>query len=161
MIQKNFIKLFILLCLSFNLSCQKLPKTKSISNEVTVNFCSLTDTSQEYELKIIQTKAIVLGYHDFIFYSQQCLEEEKVIALEMDYESRQKLIEAINVNKTDYKAEFLNHNLYAEIIALGELKLNDDKQREMPEVYHPKYKFFVKKINAVNTLSEEIFPTKK
>ncbi|MEJ7700144.1 MAG: hypothetical protein WKF71_10930 [Pyrinomonadaceae bacterium] len=55
----------------------------------------------------------------------------------------------------NYKTSFLNNNLYAEITVSGELKKNDENE---PEVFHPKYKFFVNEIKNVNILPEEIFP---
>lgn len=141
-----------------NIACEK-EQDKKLSNKNEVNFCSLVDSPEEYESKIFQTKAYVLGFHNFIFYSDQCLEQSKVIALEMNYESRHKLIDAISANKINYKTSFLNNNLYAEVMVLGELKENDEK--EEPEVFHPKYKFFVNKIENVNIPSEEVFPAGK
>ena len=117
----------------------------------------MIDYPKKYESKIIQTKAIVLGFHHFIFYNNQCLEQSKVTALEMNYESRRKLTEAIQANKVNYKTNFLNNNLYAEITVSGELRENNDKE-ELGE-FHPKYKFFVNEINNVHILSEEIFPS--
>lgn len=132
-------------------------KTTEIDNEI--EFCSLIDSPQKYQSKPIQTKAIVLGYHTFIFYSDKCLEQEKIIALEMSYESRQKIGKAINTNNIDYKTSFLNNNLYAEITVLGKLKENI---KENPlEIYHPKYKFVVKEIKEVNILTEEIYPSEE
>ncbi len=150
--KKQFLILSFLL---FALACEKVQENKVIINENEINFCSLVDFPEQYESKIIQTKAIVLGFHTFIFYSGQCLEQDRVTALEMNYEFRTKLFEAIEANKVNYKTSFLNNNLYAEITVSGELKKNDENE---PEVFHPKYKFFVNEIKNVNILPEEIFP---
>ncbi len=156
MVRKVSLSLFLFFFLLLCFACEKVPENKSLTNENQVNFCSLVDAPQKYESKIIQTKAIVLGYHTFIFYNSQCLEQSKVLALEMSYESRRKIGEALNAKRTNYKTSFLNNNLYAEIIVLGELKENDES---LPEVFHPTYKFFVNEIKNVNVLSEEVFPT--
>jgi hypothetical protein len=142
--------------LSFCFACKKTEENKLISNENEINFCSLVEIPQKYNSRIIQTKAIVLGYHTFIFYNSQCLEEPKVLALEVNYESRSRIIQTINADKRKYKADFLNNNLYAEIIVLGEIKQNDEKKEA--KVFHPEYKFFVNEIKEVNILSEEIYP---
>jgi hypothetical protein len=146
-LEKLFVILFVFLCFS----CEK-----TIDNNK-VSFCSLIETPQKYQAKIIQTKAITLGYHTFIFYSHKCLEQEKVIALEMSNKARQKISEAILAKRFDYKTDFLNSNLYAEITVLGELKENDENKQS--ELFHPKYKFIVKEIKEVNILKEEIYPT--
>ena len=114
---------------------------------------------QKYKSSVIQTKAIVLGYHTFIFYSDKCLEQERVLALEMSYESRQKIGEARNANKVKYKTDLLNSNLYSEITVLGELKENTEENALEP--HHLKYKFFVKEIKEINILTEEIYPSEK
>jgi hypothetical protein len=76
----------------------------------------------------------------------------------VSYESRRKIFEVVDTNKTNYKTSFLNNNIYAEIEVLGELKENDEKELE---VFHPRYKFFVNEIKNVNILSEEILPNDK
>ncbi len=73
----------------------------------------------------------------------------------MSYEARRKIFEAMDANKINYKTDFLNNNIYAEIEVSGELEVNDEKETE---VFHPKYKFFVNEIKNVKLLSEEIFP---
>ncbi|MGI8669313.1 MAG: hypothetical protein ACR2J3_05615 [Aridibacter sp.] len=151
--------LFIILPFCFACQTSKEAKTVNLINKSAVDFCVLASTPQNYQSGIIQTKGIVLGYHTFIFYSGKCLVQEKVIALEMSYESRQKIGEARNADKINYKKSFLNNNLYAEITVLGELKKNVE---ENPlEIYHPKYKFFVSEIKEVNILSKEIYPNEK
>ena len=119
----------------------------------------MLDSPQKYKARIIQTKAIVLGYHGFIFYSGECLDENKIIALEMSYEARHKMSEAIIDGRRNYKSNYLNGNLYAEITVLGELRENNEKQEE--QVFRPKYKFFVTEIKNVSVLSEEILPVEK
>ena len=162
--KKVFISLFLCIFFLVGIACEKNQKNKLSANKNEVSFCNLFDTPEKYESKTVQTKAIVLGFHSFIFYSGQCLELDKVLALEMNYESRRKLIEAIKSKKVNYSKDFLNNNLYAEITVLGELKENDKKEPEVfdPQnkifVFHPKYKFFVNEIKNVNILSEEIFP---
>ena len=151
-------KHFLLSLLFFALACEKVQEIKLPNKENEINFCALVEFSENFETKVIQTKAIVLGYHTFIFYNNQCLEQDRILALEMNYESRRKISEALNADKTNYKAEFLNNNLYAEITVLGILRENDEKQTE---VFHPKHKFFVKEIKNVSILAEEIFPTIK
>jgi hypothetical protein len=151
-------RILLLSLLLFALACEKTQETKISIDENEVNFCSLVDSPEKYKSKVIQTKAIVLGYHTFIFYSSQCLEQDKVLALKMSYESRHKIGEALNANKINYKTNFLNNNLYAEITVLGELKENDEKETD---VFHPKYKFFVNEIKNVNILSEEIYPSEE
>ncbi|MDQ3633350.1 MAG: hypothetical protein M3405_02415 [Acidobacteriota bacterium] len=161
MIKKISQILILFIILPFCFVCQtfKEVKTVNVINKSVLDFCVLANAPQNYQSGIIQTKGIVLGYHKFIFYSDKCLEQEKVIALEMDYESRQKIGEARNANKINYKKSFLNNNLYAEITVLGELK--DNVEKNPLEIYHPKYKFFVKEIKEVNILSEEIYPNEK
>ena len=151
-------RILLLSLLLFALACEKAQENKLSINENEVNFCSLVDSPEKYKSKVIQTKAIVLGYHTFIFYNSQCLEQSKVLALKMSYESRHKIGEALYANKIKYKTSFLNNNLYAEITALGELKENDEKE---PDMFHPKYKFFVNEIKNVNILSEEIYPSEE
>jgi hypothetical protein len=148
--------LFIILLLCF--ACQKSKEIKSLNviDKDVVDFCVLANAPQSYQSKIIQTKAIVLGYHTFIFYSNKCLEHEKVIAIEMSYKDRQKIGEAkLNKNKT-YQKDFLNNNLYAEITVSGAIKENLE-ETEL-EIYHPKYKFVVKEIKEINILTKEIYP---
>lgn len=153
------IKLFLILSLLlFASSCEKNQENKVTSSKNEINFCSLVSFPEKYESKIIQTKAVVLGFHTFIFYSGQCLEQDKSTALAVSYESRRKIFEVVDTNKTNYKTSFLNNNIYAEIEVLGELKENDEKELE---VFHPRYKFFVNEIKNVNILSEEIFPNDK
>ncbi len=161
MIKKISQILILFIILPFYFACQtfKEVKTVNVINKSVVDFCVLANTPQNYQSGTIQTKGIVLGYHTFIFYSDKCLEQEKVIALEMSYESRQKIGEARNANKINYKKDFLNNNLYAEITVLGELKENDES--EQSEVFRPKYKFFVKEIKEVSILSKEIYPSEK
>jgi hypothetical protein len=151
-------QILLLSFLLFALACEKTQENKLSINENEVNFCSFVDSPEKYKAKVIQTKGIVLGYHTFIFYSRQCLEQDKVLALEMDYESRHKIGEALYANKINYKTSFLNNNLYAEITVLGELKENDEKETD---VFHPKYKFFVNEIKNVNILLEEIYPSEE
>lgn len=151
--------LLLFVLFSLNMACEKVYDENLSNIKDEINFCSLVNLPEEYESKIIKTKAYILGFHKFIFYSDQCLEQNKVIALEMNYESRHKLVDAISANKINYKTDFLNNNLYAEITVSGELKENDDE--EEPEVFHPKYKFFANKIEKVNIPSEEIFPVGK
>ena len=158
----NFVKMkkqiLLISLLLFGLTCEKNRENKSSINENEVNFCSIVDSPEKYKAKVIQTKAIVLGFHTFIFYSSQCLERDKVLALEMNYESRQRIGEALNAKKINYKHSFLNNNFYAEITILGELKDNDEKETD---VFHPKYKLFVNEIKNVTILSEEIFPNEE
>lgn len=145
----------ILSFLLLTIACKNVQETELPLNENEVKFCSIVDAPETYKSKVIQTKAIVLGYHTFIFYNSECLEQEKVLALGMTYESRRKILESMNARKINYKASFLNNNIYAEIEVSGELKENDEKIIDM---FHPKYKFFVNEIKNVNILSEEIFP---
>ncbi len=150
--KKQFLLLSLLL---FALACEKVQESKLPNKENEINFCDLVEFPEKFETKVIQTKAIVLGYHTFIFYNNQCLEQDRILALEMNYESRRKIGEALNANKTKYKAEFLNNNFYAEITVLGILRENDEKETK---VFHPKHKFFVKEIKNVDILAEEVFP---
>lgn len=142
--------------LLFKVACENEQQNKLPSDKSEIGFCSLLDFPEKYKSKPIQIKGIVVGFHTFIFYNKECLEQNKVIALEMNYESRKKLIESIKANNINYKTNFLNHNLYGKITAQGELKENNEQ--EEAEVFRPKYKFFVNEIKIVNILSEEIFP---
>lgn len=153
-------RILLLSLLIFALACEKAQENKLSINENEVNFCSLVDSPEKYKSKVIQTKAIVLGYHTFIFYNSQCLEQSKVLALEMSYESRRKIGEALNAKRINYKASFLNNNLYAEITVLGELKENHEKE-SFVWMFHPNYKFFVNEVKNVNILSEEIYPSEE
>lgn len=163
--KRLYLLLFLFLFLSFNSACAKVEESNLPINETGVNFCELVAAPQRYQSKIIQTKAIVLGYHTFIFYSGQCLTNEKVAALEMDYEQRHKLGEAIAANKINYKTNFLNSNLYAEITVSGELKENNEIETDFyqsdVEIFRPKYKFFVSRIENINILAEEIYPSEE
>lgn len=158
MVKEFLLSIFLLFSLTLCFACKKTEEIKMISEENEIDFCSLVETPQKFKSKLIQTKGIVLGFHSFIFYSSHCLEQEKILALQMDYESHKKLNETIISNKLNYKTSFLNSNLYAEVSVVGELKENDENEFE---VFHPKYKFFVKTIKLVNIISEEVFPTKK
>jgi len=151
-------QILLLSLLLFALACEKAQENKLLINENEVNFCSIVDSPEKYKSKVTQTKAIVLGYHTFIFYNSQCLEQSKVLALGMSYEARRKIVEALHANKINYKTGFLNNNLYAEITVFGELKENDEKETD---VFHPKYKFFVNEVKNVNILSEEIYPSEE
>lgn len=153
----QFIIGLITLVLAF--ACDIKRENELPINKAEVNFCSLLDSPEQYKFKIIQTKAIVLGYHSLILYSGECLAENKIIALEVNYESFRKIGEAITANRKNYKTSFLNNNLYAEITILGELKVNDEEQEK--QVFKPKYRFFVTETKSVNVLSEEIFPNEK
>ncbi len=153
----QFIIGLITLVLSF--ACETKQENKLSINKNEVSFCSMLDSPEQYKSRITQTKAIVLGYHSLILYSGECLAENKIIALDMDYESFKKMGEAIIANRKNYKTSFLNNNLYAEITISGELKENEEKQEE--QVFKPKYKFFVTEVKSVNALSEEIFPDEK
>lgn len=148
-------RILLLILLLFIFACYKAQKNKLSINENEASFCTIVDSPEKYKSKVIQTKAIVLGYHTFIFYDSKCLERSKVLALEMSYETRIKIGEAINAKKTNYKTSFLNNNLYAEITVLGELKENDESAKE---IFHPKYKLFVNEIKNITIPSEEIFP---
>jgi hypothetical protein len=148
-------RILLLSLLLFALACEKAQENKLSINENEVNFCLIVDSPEKYKSKVIQTNAIILGYHTFIFYNSQCLEQNKVLALEMSYESRRKILESMDARKINYKASILNNNIYAEVEVLGELKENDEKEIDM---FHPKYKFFVNEIKNVKILSEEIFP---
>ena len=159
--KKVSLSLFLCIFLLY-VACERGQENKLSTNKNEVSFCSLVDFPEKYESKTFQTKAIVLGFHSFIFYSGQCLELDKVLALEMSYESRRKLIEAIKSKKVNYSKDFLNNNLYAEITVSGEIRKNDGVEephvlRPEYKVFRPKYKFFVSEIEVVNILSEEIF----
>lgn len=149
----------LLIFLLFNVSCNKVQEKEVVESGNLVNFCSLAGSPEKYESKSIETKAIVLGYHSFIFYSGECIEQNKIIALDMSYESRYKILEAISLNKINYHTDYLNNNVYAEIFASGELKKNVEKEEE--EVFHPKFKFFVNEIKDIKILTEEILPTEE
>lgn len=153
---KKIIPLLTLLLIG--LACEKSYENKIVNNDNEANFCSIFNSPERYESKVFQTKAIVLGFHTFIFYNSQCLEQNKVLALEMSYESRQKIGEVISSNKINYKTDFLNNNFYAEINVLGELKKNDENEKD---VFRPKYKFFVNEIKDISILSEEIYPSEE
>ena len=137
-------------------ACEKVQESEIAVVKDQVDFCSMLEAPERYKSANIQTKAIALGYHQFIFYNSQCLATEKITALEMSYESRHKILETVEANKINYRTSFLNSNIYAEIEVLGELKENDNKKE--PEIFNPKYKFFVNEIKNVNILSKEIFP---
>lgn len=155
--KRQFVIGLITLVLSF--ACKTTQENKLPIDKDEVNFCSMLDSPEEYKSRIIQTKAIVLGYHSLILYSGECLVENKIIALDVNYESFKKIGEAITANRKNYPTSYLNNNLYAEITISGELKENDEKQENL--VFKPKYKFFVTDVKSVNVLSEEIFPSEK
>jgi hypothetical protein len=154
---KFFLIISLCICVLFNATCENKKMLSAFEKEE--NFCSLVASPEKFESKFIQTKAIVLGYHAFIFYNGQCLESDKILALEMNYNSRKKLIETINSKKVNYSKSFLNNNLYAEITVSGKMEKYDGEEETL--VFHPKYKFFVSEIKEVNILSEEIFPSEE
>lgn len=149
-------QLLIISLLLIVAACENVQESEIAVVKDRVDFCSMLDAPKKYKSANIQVKAIVLGYHQFIFYNSRCLETEKITALEMSNESRRKILDAIESNKINYRTSFLNNNVYAEIEVLGELKENDDKKKS--EIFHPKYKFFVNEILNVTILSEEVFP---
>jgi hypothetical protein len=166
--QQLIISSFVLFFLSFTLACQKVQENKLPITENEVDFCSLFNSPEKYESKIIQTKAIVLGYHDFIFYSSQCLNVDKVMSLEINYDMR-KVISEANSHKGIYKNDLFAHNIYAEITASGELTKNNAENYALPQVvetnakskekvFKPKYRFLVTELKDVKVLSKEIMP---
>ncbi len=64
--KKQFLILSLLL---FALACEKVQENEVVVSESEVNFCALLDAPEEYKSESIQTKAIVLDYHQFIFYN--------------------------------------------------------------------------------------------
>lgn len=156
LIMKKQILLLIFLC--FALACGEDQKTATSLEESEVGLCSIIDSPESYKSRVIQTTGIVLGFHTFILYNSQCLQQDKVLALGMNYESRQKLAEALNPKRINYKTSFINNNLYAELTVLGYLMENDENESG---VFHPKYKFFVNEVKNVNILSVEIYPSEK
>ncbi|MEP6903728.1 MAG: hypothetical protein ABJA66_18540 [Actinomycetota bacterium] len=79
---------------------------------------------ESYKSKTIQTKAIIRGYHDFVLYSENCCELEKVAKAQgIDFEGRRKLFEKIK----EVYPEWNESDVKGEITVLGRLEDNDIK----------------------------------
>lgn len=112
--------------LLFGFGCDNGEKNLSPRAESSkeVDFCVLMADPEAYKSKLIQTKAIIRGYHDFILYDENCCELEKVVKAQgIGFEERRRLFEKIkevypNWNKSDVKGE---------ITVLGRLEVNDIK----------------------------------
>ncbi|MEJ7700145.1 MAG: hypothetical protein WKF71_10935 [Pyrinomonadaceae bacterium] len=76
----------------FALASEKVQENKVIINENEINFCSLVDFQKNTNQKLFKQKQLYWLSH-FHFYSDQCLEQDRVTALEMNYEFRTKLFE--------------------------------------------------------------------
>jgi hypothetical protein len=137
-------KIFIILPLVislFGFSCRNDEKisNKKAGNSNEVDFCALMANPESYKSKIVQTKAIIRGYHGFILYSENCCEVKKVVnAQGIGFEGRRKLFEKIN----RIYPEWNKSDVSGEIIVSGKLEDNDIKPSNFFERM-PQYKFTI------------------
>lgn len=137
-------KIFVILLLiisSFGFNCsdgEKIPNKKT-ENSNEVDFCALLTNPERYKSKIIQTKAVIRGYHSFILYNENCCEVEKVVnAQGIGFEGRRKLFEKIN----QIYPEWNKSDVSGEIVVSGKLEDNDIKPAYSFERM-PQYKFTI------------------
>lgn len=136
--------IILLLIISlFDFSCgesEKSPNKVENSNEV--DFCTLITNPESYKSKVIQTRAVIRGYHSYILYNENRCEVEKVAnAQGIDFKGRRKLFEKIN----EIYPEWNRSDVSGEISVLGKLEDNDIKPAYSFERM-PQYKFTILEI---------------
>ena len=158
-------RIFVILLLTISLSGFSCRNNEEISNKKVENsnevaFCDLMANPENYKSKIIQTKAVIRGYHSFILYNENCCEVEKVVnAQGIDFEGRRKLFEKIK----EKFPEWNKSDVSGEITVLGKLENNDIKPI-YPFEKMPRYKFTILEVknyqpneNLINSCLRDFF----
>lgn len=110
----------------------------------------------EFLEKEVRVEGLLLGYHFIIFYHPDCLDETKVVALDLDPETRGLIFEEISKAGGSFQTRSLGNNLYARVEIVGLFAVNDIFWQE--GVSKPKYKIKLKELLSVALPLEEIPP---
>ena len=149
--------LLFLLILMITISCTT---NDSVSQNEETPFCKLIASPNDYFSKTIRIKAIVLGYHRFIAYQQECNSSDSIIEVDLDFNQRGQIIETLRDKPTQYSSSTLKGNLYSEIEMVGVLSRNDIQPKDEKEITL-KYRFSVVKILSISVLDKEILPSQQ
>lgn len=148
---------FIFLVLLVFVNCSNFEE--NIDNRVeNVKFCDLFNNINDYKFKTVETKAIMLGFHDFILYDENCFDAEHTVSLEFSKISRQQLIQ---IAETLGEKIYYNHNLYGQIKFIGKLSENENSGSNIESDPHKQefpYKFTVIEVKELSPLEKKILP---
>lgn len=144
--------LFLIVCSSCSSNALK-PNFNDL-----IPFCELVASPAKYDSKTITTKAILLGYHDFIAYGRDCKETCMVVSLALSFDQRSQVLQMIQSKKRKYASPILNNNIYAEVTLKGTLSESDLVASD-PQVQVPKMRLTVIEVLKAEVLSDEILPS--
>jgi hypothetical protein len=120
------------------------------------SFCGVLSQPEAFLEKEIRVEGLLLGYHFIIFYHPDCLDETKVVALDIDSETRGLISEEISKAGGSFQTRSLGNNLYARVEIVGLFAVNDIFWQE--GVSKPKFKIKVQELLNVSVPFEEIPP---
>lgn len=143
--KKIFVILLLMISLfGFNCGDGEKISNKKVENSNEVDFCALMINPESYKSKVIQTKAVIRGYHSFILYNESCCEVDKVVnAQGIDFEKRRKMFEKIN----EIYSGNAKSDVSGEVVVLVKLEDNDIKPSYSGDTM-PKYKFTILEIKS-------------
>lgn len=156
---KYILRCLLAIIILLNVSCLRKDEEQNITTtQLKVEFCELFNNSEHYVSKDVQTRAIIVGFHEFILYSKDCFDEYHTLSLEFDKTSRQQLIEL--VNNLNEKG-FYRNNIYGKIVITGQFKENNyNEDNSEQELFKQKfaYKILVTEVKEFSPLEEKILP---
>jgi hypothetical protein len=123
----------------------------------TVDVCEITSRPGQYEARMVRVRGALVGFHDLVLYEPACKSPNNYIRLDLNQESRVKLVELAN-RFEDKGLREGNFSLNAELVGRVEAvndeqdKVQRDPNYPAPITYHTRFVVFsIERIEPLDT----------